>query len=133
MISQRTGGKLLGAASIVAFKPFALLSHYSASKWAVRGMTQAFAMEMAEHKITVNAYAPGIVGTAMWDLIDEELGKKKGVGKGETIKRYSEELIALGRTSVPEDVSGVVSFLAGRDSDYVTGQRVVVDGGIIFT
>ncbi|KAK3201531.1 hypothetical protein GRF29_185g1207157 [Pseudopithomyces chartarum] len=86
MISQRTGGKLLGAASIVAFKPFALLSHYSASKWAVRGMTQAFAMEMAEHKITVNAYAPGIVGTAMWDLIDEELGKKKGVGKGETIK-----------------------------------------------
>ena len=90
-------------------------------------------MEMAEHKITVNAYAPGIVGTAMWDLIDEELGKKKGVGKGETIKRYSEELIALGRTSVPEDVGGVVSFLAGRDSDYMTGQTVVIDGGIIFT
>jgi short-subunit dehydrogenase len=44
MISQGSGGKLLGAASIVAFKPFALLSHYSASKWAVRGMTQAFAM-----------------------------------------------------------------------------------------
>jgi NAD(P)-dependent dehydrogenase (short-subunit alcohol dehydrogenase family) len=49
--------------SIVAFKPFPLLSHYSASKWAVRGLTQAFAMEMAEYKITVNAYAPGIVGT----------------------------------------------------------------------
>lgn len=51
--------------SITAFKPFPLLSHYSASKWAVRGLTQAFAMEMAEHKITVNAYAPGIVGTGM--------------------------------------------------------------------
>lgn len=51
--------KLIGCASIVAFKPFPLLSHYSASKWAVRGLTQAFAMEMAEHKITVNAYAPG--------------------------------------------------------------------------
>jgi NAD(P)-dependent dehydrogenase (short-subunit alcohol dehydrogenase family) len=51
--------------SIVAFKPFAMLSHYSASKWAVRGFTQAFAMEMAEHKITVNGYAPGIVGTAV--------------------------------------------------------------------
>lgn len=72
---------MIGAASIVAFKPFALLSHYSASKWAVRGLTQAYAMEMAEHNITVNAYAPGIVGTAMWDLIDEELGKKKGVKK----------------------------------------------------
>jgi hypothetical protein len=82
--------KLLGAASIVAFKPFALLSHYSASKWAVRGMTQAYAMEMAEHNITVNAYAPGIVGTAMWDLIDEELGKKKGAKKGDTIAKVSQ-------------------------------------------
>lgn len=133
MISQGSGGKLLGAASIVAFKPFALLSHYSASKWAVRGMTQAFAMEMAEHKITVNAYAPGIVGTAMWDLIDEKLGEKTGAKKGDTIKKYTNELIALGRTSVPEDVSSTVSFLASKDSDYMTGQTIVIDGGIIFT
>ena len=104
----------------MAFKPFALLSHYSASKWAVRGLTQAFAMEMAPHGITVNAYAPGIVGTAMWDLIDEELGKLKGAKKGDTIKKYSEELIALGRTSVPEDVSSTVSWLAGKDSSYGT-------------
>jgi NAD(P)-dependent dehydrogenase (short-subunit alcohol dehydrogenase family) len=114
--------KMLAAASIVAFKPFALLSHYSASKWAVRGLTQAYAMEMAEHHITVNSYAPGIVGTAMWDLIDEELGKK-----------YTDELIALGRVSVPEDVASLVSFLAGPDSNYITGQCQVVDGGIIFT
>ncbi|KAF2639685.1 NAD(P)-binding protein, partial [Massarina eburnea CBS 473.64] len=133
MIKQGTPGKILGAASIVGFKPFALLSHYSASKWAVRGLTQAFAMEMAEHKITVNAYAPGIVGTAMWDLIDEELGKKAGRKKGDTIKKYTDELIALGRTSVPEDVSSTVSFLAGKDSDYMTGQTIVIDGGIIFT
>jgi NAD(P)-dependent dehydrogenase (short-subunit alcohol dehydrogenase family) len=133
MISQGTGGKLLGAASIVAFKPFALLSHYSASKWAVRGMTQAFAMEMAEHEITVNAYAPGIVGTAMWDLIDEKLGEKTGAKKGDTIKKYTNDLIALGRTSVPEDVSSTVSFLASGDSDYMTGQTIVIDGGIVFT
>ncbi|KAK3640598.1 hypothetical protein LTR56_003661 [Elasticomyces elasticus] len=125
--------KMLAAASIVAFKPFALLSHYSASKWAVRGLTQAYAMEMAEHNITVNAYAPGIVGTAMWDLIDEELGKKKGAKKGDTIAKYTDELIALGRVSVPEDVAKLVGFLAGTDSDYVTGQTQVVDGGIIFT
>jgi len=133
MIKQGNGGKLLGAASIVAFKPFPMLSHYSASKWAVRGLTQAFAMEMSEHNITVNAYAPGIVGTAMWDLIDEKLGEKDGRPKGETIKKYTEDLIALGRTSVPEDVSKVVGFLAGEDSEYVTGQTIVVDGGIIFT
>ncbi|QDS70834.1 hypothetical protein FKW77_005078 [Venturia effusa] len=133
MIKQGTPGKLLAAASIVAFKPFPLLSHYSASKWAVRGMTQAFAMEMAEHKITVNAYAPGIVGTAMWDLIDEELAKKSGAQKGEMIKKYVNDLTALGRVSVPEDVSKVVSFLSGPDSDFMTGQTVVVDGGIIYT
>jgi len=133
MIQQGSGGKLIGAASIVAFKPFALLSPYSASKWAVRGMTQAFAMEMAEHNITVNAYAPGIVGTAMWDLIDEKLAEKAGRKKGDMIKQYSDDLIALGRTSVPEDVSKVVSFMAGDDSEYVTGQTLVVDGGIVFT
>ena len=133
MIAQGTGGKLIGAASIVAFKPFALLSHYSASKWAVRGLTQAFAMEMAEHKITVNAYAPGIVGTAMWEEIDEKLGKMHGRPKGESIKKYSEDLIALGRTSVPEDVAKTVSFLGSKDSDYMTGQTLVIDGGIIFT
>lgn len=126
-------GKLIGCASIVAFKPFVLLSHYSASKWAVRGLSQAYAMEMAEYNITVNAYAPGIVGTAMWDLIDEKLGEKDGRKKGDTIKKYTEELIAQKRTSVPEDVAKLVSFLAGPDSDHVTGQTQVVDGGIIFT
>jgi len=132
MIKQGGGGKLIGCASIVAFKPFAMLSHYSASKFAVRGFTQAFAMEMAEHKITVNGYAPGVVGTAMWDMIDEELGKKDGREKGATIKKYTDDLIALGRTSVPEDVSKTVSYLASPDSDYMTGQTLVIDGGIIF-
>lgn len=54
----------------------------------------------------------------MWDLIDEELGKKSGAQKGATIKKYSEELIALKRTSTPEDVAKLVAFLAGPDSDY---------------
>lgn len=106
--------KIIGAASIVAFKPFPLLSHYSASKWAVRGLTQAYAMELAEHKITVNAYAPGIVGTAMWDLIDSKLAERNGVERGSMIEKYTKELTALGRTSVPEDVAGLVGFLASE-------------------
>ncbi|KAL4895357.1 hypothetical protein BDV59DRAFT_191839 [Aspergillus ambiguus] len=126
--------KIIGAASIVAHKPFPTLGIYSASKWAVRGMTQAMAMEMARHKITVNAYAPGIVGTAMWDEIDARMGEIEGRPKGASLKLYSERSIALGRTSVPEDVAGLVGgFLASKDSDYVTGQTMLVDGGIIFT
>ncbi|EDU47966.1 acetoin dehydrogenase [Pyrenophora tritici-repentis] len=132
MISQGTGGKLIGAASVAAFKPTALLGHYGASKWAVRGLTHSFALELAEHKITANAYAPGIVGTAMWDLIDEKMGEKMGAKKGETFKKYK-DVIALGRTSVPEDVSDTVSFLCSGDSDYMTGQTIVIDGGICFT
>ena len=139
MISQgsvpegSTGYKILGAASIAAFKPSPMLSHYSASKWAVRGFTQVFAVEMARHAITVNAYAPGIVGTAMWDLVDEKLGEVEGRAKGESLLKYGKET-ALGRVSVPEDVSNVVGgFLCSGDSSFVTGQTLVIDGGIVFT
>ncbi|KAI0163999.1 hypothetical protein GGR57DRAFT_452032 [Xylariaceae sp. FL1272] len=126
-------GKLIAASSIVAFKPFAMLPHYSASKWAVRGLTQAYAMDLAEHHITVNAYAPGIVGTAMWELIDAGVAEKQGLRKGEVIKKMVRELTALGRVSVPEDVAKLVSFLASSDSDFVTGQTQLVDGGIIYS
>jgi len=132
MIKQGNGGKILGCASIVAFRPFVNMTHYSASKWAVRGFTQGFAMELAEHKITVNGYAPGIVGTPMWEMLDEKLGEKLGAQKGETIKQFG-ETIALGRLSVPDDVAKCVSYLAGPDSDYMTGQTLIIDGGIQFS
>lgn len=131
MIRQGTGGKIIGAASIAAHKGFALLGHYSASKWAVRGLTQAAAQEWARHGITVNAYCPGIVGTAMWELIDEKIAEIEGWQKGEALANYS-ELITLGRVQTPEDVASFVSYLASPDSDYMTGQSVMIDGGIIF-
>ena len=131
MIQQGRGGKIIGAASIAAHKGFAMLGHYSASKWAVRGLTQAAAQEWAEHGITVNAYCPGIVGTAMWDLIDEQMGERTGLGKGETLQQYS-QLIALGRVEEPEDVASF-SYLASSDSDYMTGQSVMIDGGVLFS
>lgn len=132
MIAQGNGGKIIGAASIVAFRPFALLSPYSATKWAVRGLTQGAAMEWAKHGITVNAYGPGIVGTAMWDLIDEKLAAEEGLAKGEAIRKYAGDIL-MGRVSVPEDVANLVSFLASEDSDYITGQTMLVDGGMQFS
>ena len=96
----------------------------------MRALTQAAAKELAQHKITVNAYCPGIVDTDMWDLIDEKLGGYLGMEKGEAMKQYS-QLITLGRVQTPDDVAGFVSYLAGPDSDYMTGQSVMIDGGIV--
>ncbi len=69
----------------------------------------------------------------MWELIDAELGKKQNKGKGEVMNHYVKELTALGRPSEPMDVARLVSFLASKDSDFVTGQTQLVDGGICFT
>jgi meso-butanediol dehydrogenase / (S,S)-butanediol dehydrogenase / diacetyl reductase len=132
MIDQGSGGKIIGAASIAAHKGFAMLGHYSASKWAVRGLTQAAAQEWAEHGITVNAYCPGIVGTKMWELIDQKLTEASGEPKGAALARFS-ELITLGRVETPEDVAAFVSYLASPDSDYMTGQSVMIDGGVLFS
>ena len=60
MIEQGRGGKIIGACSGVTDKPYSMLSHYIASKWAIRGLTQAAALELCKHKITVNAYCPGM-------------------------------------------------------------------------
>jgi meso-butanediol dehydrogenase / (S,S)-butanediol dehydrogenase / diacetyl reductase len=132
MIAQGTGGKIINAASIAAHSGFAYLGNYSATKFAVRALTQAAAKELAQHKITVNAYCPGIVGTDMWDLIDEKMGPYLGNERGETLAQYS-QLITLGRVQTPEDVAAFVSYLAGPDSDYMTGQSVMIDGGIVMS
>jgi meso-butanediol dehydrogenase / (S,S)-butanediol dehydrogenase / diacetyl reductase len=83
-------------------------------------------------RITVNAYGPGIVGTAMWDLIDEKLAARDGKQKGEALAENAQSIL-LGRVSVPNDVAQLVSFLASPDSDYITGQTILVDGGIQFS
>jgi meso-butanediol dehydrogenase/(S,S)-butanediol dehydrogenase/diacetyl reductase len=132
LMAVNLSGVLIGAASIAAHKGFAMLGHYSASKWAVRGLIQDAAQESAEYGITVHVYCPSIVGTAMWDLIDEELARHMGLQKGETLKQYS-ELITLGRVEKPEDVAAFVTYLASRDSDFMTGRSVMIDGGVVFS
>ncbi|WP_046469865.1 acetoin reductase [Allosalinactinospora lopnorensis] len=132
MIEQGHGGKIIGAASIVAYRPFEMLSAYSVSKWGVRGLTQAAATEWAKHGITVNAYCPGIVGTEMWELIDEKLTEQQGKPRGEALRENTEQIL-LGRVQEPADVAAFVSYLASPDSDYMTGQSVIIDGGIQFS
>lgn len=132
MIAQGKGGKIIGAASIAAHRGFPFSGVYCSSKFAVRALTQVAAQEWATHGITVNAYCPGIVDTPMWEGIDRELGSINHVADGESIKDMARG-IALGRVAEDKDVAKLVSFLAGPDSDYVTGQSILVDGGMVFT
>jgi len=133
MIKQKQKhGKIINCASIAAHSGFSLLSSYSATKFAIMGFTQALAKELGPYGINVNAYCPGIVGTDMWELIDEKMGILTGVPKGETLKKYT-ELITLGRVETPDDVACLVSYLASADSDYMTGQAINICGGIIMS
>lgn len=125
-------GKIINASSIAGHNGFAMLGVYSATKFAVRALTQAAARELAASGITVNAYCPGVVGTDMWVEIDERFAALTGAKKGETYDQYVGG-IALGRAETPEDVAALVSYLAGPDSDYMTGQAVIIDGGIVYS
>ncbi|RWR32991.1 acetoin reductase [Sinirhodobacter populi] len=124
-------GKIINASSIAGHDGFALLGVYSSTKFAVRALTQAAAKELASSGITVNAYCPGIVGTDMWVDIDKRFSEITGAPIGATYKKYVEG-IALGRVQTPDDVAALVQFLASDDSDYITGQAILTDGGIVY-
>ena len=128
---RKQKGKIINASSIAGHDGFAMLGVYSATKFAVRALTQAAAKEYASDGITVNAYCPGIVGTDMWVEIDKRFAELTGAAVGATYKKYVEG-IALGRAQTPEDVAAFVSFLAGPDSDYMTGQAPLIDGGLVY-
>ncbi|MEG1325948.1 MAG: acetoin reductase [Janthinobacterium sp.] len=129
--ARRQKGKIINACSIAGHDGFALLGVYSATKFAVRALTQAAAKELAADGITVNAYCPGVVGTDMWTEIDKRMAEVTGAELGATYKKYVDG-IALGRAETPEDVAGLVSFLAGPDADYMTGQAPLIDGGLVY-
>ncbi|MEU0498502.1 acetoin reductase [Mycobacterium sp. NPDC006124] len=126
-----TRGKVINASSIAGHEGFGMLGVYSATKFAVRALTQAAAKEHAADGITVNAYCPGVVGTDMWVEIDKRFAALTGAAEGETYEKFVGG-IALGRAETPDDVAGFVSYLAGPDSDYMTGQAGLIDGGMVY-
>lgn len=128
---RKQKGKIISASSIAGHEGFALLGVYSATKFAVRALTQAAAKEFASDGITVNAYCPGVVGTDMWVEIDRRMAAITGAKIGATYEKYVSG-IALGRAQTPEDVAAFVSYLAGPDSDYMTGQAPLIDGGLVY-
>ena len=130
-VAEGHGGKIINACSQAGHVGNPELAVYSSSKFAVRGLTQTAARDLAPAGITVNAFCPGIVRTPMWEEIDRQIseaaGKPAGYGTEEFAKR-----ITLGRLSEPEDVAACVAYLASPDSDYMTGQSLLIDGGMVF-
>lgn len=123
--------KIINASSIAGHIGYKLLGAYSATKFAVRGLTQVAAQELGDKHITVNSYCPGIVDTPMWDYIDARMVELQGGHKGQYLEA-TKSGIALGRLEHPADVANYVSYLASPKSDYMTGQSVQIDGGCQF-
>jgi meso-butanediol dehydrogenase/(S,S)-butanediol dehydrogenase/diacetyl reductase len=131
MIEQGDGGKIINTASIAGKQGYPLFAHYCASKFAVVAITQAAARALAEHKITVNCFGPGVVKTELWEQLDREFMEHGLTEKPEQALNEFSQSILLGRVSLPKDIVGVTTFLASDASDYVTGQTVMVDGGMV--
>jgi meso-butanediol dehydrogenase/(S,S)-butanediol dehydrogenase/diacetyl reductase len=125
------GGKIISASSQAGHIGNPDLAVYGGTKFAVRGITQTAARELAHLGITVNAYCPGIVNTPMMRKVAQDVADnaKQSVEWG--MEQFAQH-IALKRLSQPEDVAACVSFLSGPDSDYMTGQAVIIDGGMVF-
>ncbi len=131
MMAQGEGGKIVNTASIAGRQGYAEFAPYCASKASVISLTQAAAREFAKHKITVNAFAPGVVVTPLWDGLEQDMIDKGVIKqKGEFIESFSAGIL-LGRPSKPVDLAGIAAFLASSDSDYVTGQVIMADGGMV--
>lgn len=118
MVKQRSG-KIINIASIIGIIGNAGQANYSASKAGIIALTKTSAKEFASRNINVNAIAPGFIQTEMTAKLPEE------------IKQKMKEAIPLNRFGSPEDVAAVCVFLASEDANYITGQTIVVDGGMV--
>ena len=131
MIAQGKGGKIVNTKLYRVEAGLSGLRALFRIEWAVAALSQAAARQFAEHKINVNCFAPGVVKTTMWDQLDREF-IDKGLTKeaDQAINEFSAS-IPLGRYSLPKDLVGTAAFLASSDSDYITGQNIMCDGGMV--
>lgn len=128
MVAQGRGGKIINFSSQAGRTGERLVAVYCASKAAVISLTQSAAMGLIQHKINVNAIAPGVIDTPMWDRVDALFAKYQGLPIGQR-KREVGEAVPYGRMGQPDDMVGAAVFLASKDSDYILGQTLNVDGG----
>jgi D-sorbitol dehydrogenase (acceptor) len=128
MVKRGRGGKIVNFASQAGRRGEALVAVYCASKAAVISLTQSMGLALIKHGINVNAIAPGVIDTPMWDQVDALFAKYQGLQPGEK-KREVGAAVPFGRMGTPEDIVGAAVFLASADADYVVAQTLNVDGG----
>ena len=125
---QRKSGKIINIGGTSGLRGYRYRTAYSASKWAVRGVTRTVALDVGEYNVNVNAVCPGIVHTPRMDKLCEEKAKKRGWSTEQVYQEYVDDM-ALKRVTEPEDVANAVVFLASDESRQITGHEIVVDGG----
>ena len=118
-MTKKRYGKIINLSSVVGISGNAGQSNYAASKAGIIGFTKSIAKELASRNITANAVAPGFIQTDMTNVLKDE------------VKEAIEGTIPLKRLGTAEDVAKVVKFLASDDSNYITGQVINVDGGML--
>jgi NAD(P)-dependent dehydrogenase (short-subunit alcohol dehydrogenase family) len=128
MVRQGRGGKIINMASQAGRRGEALVAVYCATKAAVISLTQSAGLALIKHGVNVNAIAPGVVDTPMWDQVDALFAKYENLAVGEK-KRQVGLAVPAGRMGSPDDYRGIAVFLASKDSDYIVAQTYNVDGG----
>ena len=128
MVKQGKGGKIVNFSSQAGRRGEALVAVYCATKAAVISLTQSAGLALIKHRINVNAIAPGVVDTPMWDLVDAQFARYENLPLGEK-KRQVGAAVPYGRMGLPQDIVGAAVFLASADSDYIVAQTLNVDGG----
>ena len=132
ILARGEPGRIINFSSQAGRRGEALVSHYCATKAAVISYTQSAALALAPHGINVNAIAPGVIDTPMWDQVDALFAKYEGLAPGQK-KQQVGDAVPQGRMGDPEDVVGAVLFLASSASHYITGQTLNVDGGNVLS
>ncbi len=121
LVAAKLPGAIINMSSITSEVTIEYQAHYAASKGALRMLTKGMAVELAEHGITVNAVAPGVVDTPMTHELLED----------PAVAEMTIPLIPLGRVARPDEIAGLVAFLASSDATYITGTTIFIDGGYV--
>jgi 3-oxoacyl-[acyl-carrier protein] reductase/meso-butanediol dehydrogenase/(S,S)-butanediol dehydrogenase/diacetyl reductase len=135
MVRLGNGGRIINIASNAGKQASAMGTAYSASKFAVLGITQASALDLAPYGITVNAVCPGPINTDRMSYWERDRAAERGISLEEFrsgIVAESGERTPLGRIAEAEDIANMVAFLSSEDASFITGQAYNVNGGILF-